>query len=90
MKSSMIASVGKDAGRGCPPTTNINESINRINLQYCNTDCVPSTWSQLSDKLYSLVVSQQKEVEKLYMGWVNIGSRIVIGIWKLKLFIGLR
>ena len=63
----MIASVCEDAGLGCPPTqytTNRNESVNRITQQYCNTDNTHSTWAQLSDRLFTLVMSQQKEVEK--------------------------
>ena len=71
MKSSMIASVRQNAGLGCPPSqynTNRNESMNRVVQQYCNADGIHSTWAQLSDKLYSLVVSQQKEVEKAIYG----------------------
>ena len=53
MKTSMIASVRQDAGLGYPPTqytTNRNESINRVVQQHCN-------------KLYDLIINQQKEVE---------------------------
>ena len=67
MKKSMIASVRQDAGLGDPSThytTNRNESINRVAQQYCNTDCTYSTWVQLSNKLYDLIINQQKEVEK--------------------------
>ena len=71
MKKSMIASVRQDAGLGDPPaqyTTNRNESINRVAQQYCRTDCIYSTWVQLSDKLYDLVINQHKEVEKAIYG----------------------
>ena len=71
MKTSMIASVRQDAGLGYPPTqypTNRNKSINRVVQQYCNTDCTYSTWIQLSNKLYDLIINQQKEVEKAING----------------------
>ena len=71
MKTSMIASVRQDAELGYPPTqytTNRNKSINRVVQQYCNTDCTYSTWIQLSNKLYDLIINQQKEVEKAIYG----------------------
>ena len=82
MKSSMIASVREDAGLGCPPTQytiNRNENVNRITQQYCNTDNAHSTWAQLSDRLFALVMSQRKEVERPSMEWVSTSLRITIG-----------
>ena len=93
MKTSMIASVRQDAGLGYPPTqytTNRNESINRVVQQYCNTDCTYSMWIQLSNKLYDLIINQQKEVEKAIYGMGEYKFKDAIGILRLKVLGGSR
>ena len=65
MKTTMIASVRTKAGLGSPPgryTTNRNESINNVVQAF--SDYGKSTWVDLNNKLYQLVVGQLKEVER--------------------------
>ena len=69
MKTSMIAGVRQDAGMGCPPvqyTTNRNESMNRIAQEYANYS--RSTWVQLANNMYELIMNEQKEVDKAIYG----------------------
>ena len=90
MKTSMIAGVHQDAGLGCPPvqyTTNRNECMNKIAQEYANYS--RSTWVQLADNMYELIMNQQKEVKKLFMAWVNINFDPVTDTLKLKAASGL-
>lgn len=85
MKASMIAGVRQRAGLGCPPvqyTTNRNESMNKIAQEYA--DYSHSTWVQLANNMYELIMNEQKEVERLFMAWVNISLGTVTDILKLK------
>ena len=69
MKTSMIAGVRQDAGLGCPPVqymTNRNECMNKVAQEYANYS--RSTWVQLSNNMYELIMNQQKEVEKAIYG----------------------
>ena len=69
MKTTMIASIRSNAGLGSPPgryTTNRNESIN--NAIQASSNYAKSTWVDLNNKLYQLVIDQQKEVERSIFG----------------------
>ena len=69
MKNSMIAGVRQDAGLGCPPsqyTTNRNESMNRVAQEYANFS--RSTWVQLANNMYALIMNERKEAEKAIYG----------------------
>jgi hypothetical protein len=81
MKTTMIASVRTRAGLGSPPgryTTNRNESINSVVQAF--SDYTKSTWVDVNNKLYELVVGQEKEVERSIF---RTNSRITIRPWKL-------
>ena len=69
MKSSMIASVRESDGFGSPPTTyttNRNESMNNLAKSYA--DYHQSSWVQLSNNMFKLVIDQSQEVEKAVIG----------------------
>ena len=69
MKTSMISPVRQLAGLGCPPlpyTTNRNESMNNVAKSYA--DYRRSSWIQLIDNMFDLVIAQSNEVEKAVIG----------------------
>ena len=71
MKSSMIASVRESAGLGSPPTTYTtnryrNESMSNLAKSYA--DYHQSSWVQLSNNMFKLVIDQSQEIEKAVIG----------------------
>lgn len=64
----MIAPVRESTGLSSPPaayTTNRNESMN--NVAKLHADYRKSSWVQLTNNMFELVVAQSNEVEKAVM-----------------------
>ena len=69
IKTSMLSSVRVKAGLGSPPmpyTTNRSESMNKV--VKASADYQKLSWVQLADKMFSLINSQIKEIEKAVIG----------------------
>ena len=65
----MLSSVRMKAGLGSPPmpyTANRNESMNKV--VKVSTDYQKLSWVQLIDKMFNLINSQIKEIEKPVIG----------------------